>query len=162
MKTNTAILVVVATVAIGGALFISSDGVKNQAEPVVRSQVESAITIEEGPYDFGEIDIYGGVVETNFSLTNTGVEDVAITDGTTSCGCTNAELEGIRFGMHEVMSREFVIPAGETKLLKVIYDPLAHGPSGVGLAQRSVYLKTNSLTTPTLEVRIKALVTNNN
>jgi len=125
-------------------------------------QSSSTLSSAEKIFDFGEIDIYGGTVETEFPLTNEGSDDIIITSGTTSCGCTDGEIGGISFGMHEKMSEKFTIPAGETKNLKVIYDPMAHGPSGVGLAQRSVFLKTNSTVTPELEVRIKTMVTKTN
>jgi hypothetical protein len=153
-----AVLILSVAVLIGGGLVVFSG---NQ-EKIEKVQSLSTLSSNKEIYDFGEIDIFGGTVETEFALTNEGSEDVVITSGTTSCGCTNAEIGGIAFGMHQNMSREFTIPAGETKNLKVIYDPMAHGPSGVGLAQRSVFLETNSSATPELEVRIKAMVTNSN
>ena len=162
MKPNAITWTILAAVVLGGAFLLSSTTPQEGVAPDNQIQVASALTVDKELHDFGEVDIYGGVVTTEFQLTNTGTEDVTITDGTTSCGCTNAEIGGIGFGMHEEMARDFVIPGGETKPLTVIYDPLAHGPSGVGLAQRSVYLATNSSVTPELEVRIKALVTDSN
>jgi len=162
MKINTTLLLIIAPVIIvGGVMIFSSD---NSSENQTQSNTNSAsvLLVDRPLHDFGEIDIYGGKVTTEFMLTNEGFEDISITDGTTSCGCTEGEIGGISFGMHEGMKSSFAILAGETKPLTVIYDPLAHGPSGVGLAQRSVYLKTDSLATPQLEVRIKALVVNNN
>jgi len=129
------------------------------AEVKEEINVSSVLTSDKSIYDFGDIDIFGGKVTTEFILTNTGTEDIIILNGVTSCGCTEAEIDGILFGMHEGMSNEVVVKAGDTIPMKVIYDPLAHGPSGVGLAQRSVFLKTNSSATPELEVRIKAMVT---
>lgn len=159
MKTNTIVWVVVGIVVIGGAFMLSS---RDAEAPGSEMQVVSAVGVDRQLHDFGEIDINGGLVTTDFTLTNEGSEDVMITNGTTSCGCTTAEIGGIDFGMHEGMASSLTIPAGESRDLTVIFDPLAHGPAGVGLAQRSVYLQTNSSFTPQLEVRIKALVTNNN
>jgi len=161
MKKNV-VLIIVAVILIGGGFAIfSGDGNGNQ-EKIEKVQSSSTLSSDKEIYDFGDIDIFGGTVETEFALTNEGADDIVITGGTTSCGCTNGEIGGISFGMHEKMRGEFTIPAGETKNLKVIYDPMAHGPSGVGLAQRSVFLKTNSTVTPELEVRIKAMVTKTN
>lgn len=157
MKTNTTLLIIIGAIVIGGGIFFFSGDGAQTVEPVVVANT-STLTVNKQLHDFGEIDIFGGVVTTEFALTNEGTEDIIVKEGTTSCGCTNAELGGISFGMHEAMNKEFVIPAGETKNLTVVYDPLAHGPSGTGLAQRSVSLKTNSDTTPELEVRIKAMV----
>jgi len=161
MKTNTALIIVIAAVLIGGGIILFSDGDKQTVE-VQETVSTSVLSADREIHDFGEIDIFSGLVTTTFALTNEGSEPITVKEGTTSCGCTNAELEGISFGMHEKMNKEFVIPAGETKDLIVLYDPLAHGPSGTGLAQRSVFLKTNSSVTPELEVRIKAMVTKTN
>lgn len=161
MKTNIAILIVIGLVIVGGGIWAFSEDGNNQ-EKIEQVQSSSVLVSDREMHDFGDIDIMGGNVETEFALTNTGTDDVVITGGTTSCGCTNGEIGGISFGMHTKMKDEFTIPAGETKNLTVIYDPLAHGPSGVGLAQRSVFLKTNSTETPELEVRIKAMVTKTN
>lgn len=157
MKINTALLIIIAAVVIGGGImFFSGDNA--QEVKIVETVSASTLSVDKQLHDFGEIDIFSGVVTTEFALTNEGSDDIVVSEGTTSCGCTNAELGGISFGMHEKMSREFIIPAGETKNLTVIYDPLAHGPNGTGLAQRSVFLKTNSHAIPELEVRIKAMV----
>ncbi len=161
MKLNTVLWIVVLVIAgVSALIFLGGDISVSKTE--VNTQSSSALVAEEPFYDFGEVDIFSGKVTTNFPLTNEGVEDIAIKDGTTSCSCTEGEIGGIRFGMHENMSKAFIIPAGETRSLTVIYDPLKHGPSGVGLAERSIYLRTNSTVTPELEVRIRAMVTNNN
>lgn len=148
------ILIILVVVLVGGSFLFFPNEQKVESS--------SVLSIDTILYDFGEIDIYGGNVTTKFLLTNEGTEDIIIIDGTTSCGCTTAEIEGISFGMHEKMDEDFVIPAGQSISMTVIYDPLAHGPSGVGLVQRSVFLKTNSKETPKLEVRIKAFVVNDN
>ena len=44
-------------------------------------------------------------------------------------------------------------------MLEAVFDPAAHGPSGVGLAQRYVYLETNSAKSPKLEISFQAMVT---
>jgi len=157
MKTNIALIIVIGAIVIGGGIMIFS-GNNNQTVEIQETISSSVLAVDRELHDFGEIDIFNGVVTTTFALTNEGTDDIMVTEGTTSCGCTDGEIGGISFGMHEKMSKEFVIPAGETKDLTVIYDPLAHGPSGTGLAQRSVFLKTNSSATPELEVRIKAMV----
>lgn len=161
MKTNTTLLIIIGAVVIGGGILLFSGNNDQAAEPVAVVSA-STLTVDRQIHDFGEIDIFSGVVTTTFALMNEGSEDIVVNEGTTSCGCTDAEIGGISFGMHEAMNKEFVIPAGETKDLTVIYDPLAHGPSGTGLAQRSVFLKTNSDVTPELEVRIKAMVIKEN
>ncbi|PIR88808.1 MAG: hypothetical protein COU09_00310 [Candidatus Harrisonbacteria bacterium CG10_big_fil_rev_8_21_14_0_10_44_23] len=156
MKSNTLTAIVVAVVLIGGAYFLVNGS--SSTGDVAKSA--SAISLDREIHDFGEIDIYGGLVTTDFTLTNEGSEDVVITAATTSCACTSGEIDGALFGMHDQISGDIVVPAGESKTLKAIYDPLAHGPSGVGLVNRILYLQTNSEVTPTVEARIRALVVN--
>ena len=55
-------------------------------------------------------------------------------------------------------SADMEVPAGESVKVEVIYDPALHGPSGVGLAQRSVYIETNSKVAPRLELKFQAMV----
>lgn len=158
MKTNRALIIVIVAIVIGGGIMAFS-GDNSQDTKVVDVASASTLSTDRQIHDFGEIDIFSGVVTTTFVLTNEGTEDIIVSEGTTSCGCTNAELEGVGFGMHEKMNKDVIVPAGEKRDLTVIYNPLAHGPNGTGLAQRSVFLKTNSSVTPELEVRIKAMVT---
>ncbi|MBI2003293.1 MAG: hypothetical protein HYS76_01805, partial [Candidatus Wildermuthbacteria bacterium] len=65
------------------------------------------------------------------------------------------------FGMpgHGASTARVTVAAGETLTLRTVFDPAAHGPSGVGLAERGVYLETNSKETPKVEVLLRAQVT---
>jgi len=119
----------------------------------------SAIVVENDSYDFGDIDIFGGKVSTDYILANTGSEDVVVTNGITSCGCTEGEIAGENFGMHFDISQSVTIPVNSSVHLTAIYDPLAHGPSATGPVTRTIMLKTNSSLTPELEVRFTANVT---
>ena len=87
-----------------------------------------------------------------------GTEDVTILSGVTSCMCTEGEIDNLRFGMHESSGTTIVIPAGGEKILKATFDPLAHGPEGVGAIKRDVVLKTNSTETPQIKVVFAANV----
>ncbi len=115
-------------------------------------EVASAITIIESSHDFGDINIFDGKVSTTYILENNGTEDVVILSGVTSCMCTEGEIDGLEFGMHESSGKTVVVPAGKKKILTTTFDPLAHGPNGVGKIKREVLLKTNSTETP--EVRV--------
>jgi len=52
------------------------------------------------------------------------------------------------------------VKPGESVVVETIFDPAAHGPSGVGLAERSVYLESNSQKSPKLELKFSAVVIN--
>ncbi|MCB9326405.1 MAG: DUF1573 domain-containing protein [Lewinellaceae bacterium] len=161
MKTDKITLIsIISLVVLVVILMVAAPG-KNSQSNKVEAVATSALVADKELFDFGEIDIFGGKVTTQFSLTNNGSEDITILAGTTSCACTDADIGGITFGMHERMKDTLVVPAGGTENMNVIYDPLAHGPDATGLIQRSVFLKTNSDMTPEVEVRIKAMVIKN-
>ncbi len=136
--------------------FYSSNSNKNEI-----SQVSSAISVVENSYDFGDIDIFGGKVETVYTLKNEGTEDVVITSGYTSCMCTEGIVGDLTFGMHGNSGNEVVIPAGGTETLRAIFDPLAHGPEGIGPIKRELFLETNSTATPEIKVTFSGNVTKN-
>lgn len=122
------------------------------------TNVASAIIVAEPPYDFGDIDIFGGKVRTTYTLKNEGTEDVTIVSAQTSCMCTEGEIDELKFGMHQSNVKDVVIPAGGEKTLTATYDPLAHGPSGTGKVTRELMLKTNSSETPVVLVKFIANV----
>ncbi|MBU6414743.1 hypothetical protein KGQ34_00665, partial [Patescibacteria group bacterium] len=83
----------------------------------------------------------------------------------TSCMCTNAYIESVgrekgpfgMEGMGYVPPANEIIKAGESRGIKVVYDPNAHGPAGVGAIDRLIYLTDG--TGGTLQLEIKAEVT---
>ena len=160
MKTNTTLLIIISAVLVAGGVLIFS-GDTNQSRETEAVKSSSSLSVDRNDHDFGEIDIFAGTVETDFILTNEGSEDVTIIAGTTSCGCTNGSIEGISFGMHEKMSGQVIVKAGESKSVTAVYDPLAHGPSGTGKVTRQLFLKTNSEATPEIELKVSANVVKN-
>jgi len=75
--------------------------------------------------------------------------------------CTEGKIDNFTFGMHGQSGGTVVIPAGESKVLTAIYDPLAHGPEGTGPITRELALKTNSTITPEVVVRFSGNVIKN-
>lgn len=131
----------------------------NEGTSVDSSRIVSAITVDRTSHDFGDIDIFGGKVSTTYTLKNTGEQSVRITSAVTSCMCTEGEIEGMRFGMHNNSSQAVIIPAGKESVLTAIFDPLAHGPDGTGRVTRQLMLETDSSITPKIQVRFSANVT---
>ena len=148
--------ILILVILLGAALFFAPDGKKIKIEQ--KREVASVVITEPLSYDFGDIDIFGGKVMTSYALKNTGTEDVTILSGVTSCMCTEGEIDNLRFGMHESSGTTIVIPAGGEKILKATFDPLAHGPEGVGPIKRDIVLKTNSTETPQIKVVFAANV----
>ena len=133
----------------------------NDKAAAVATSVSSAISVTEQPYDFGDIDIFGGKVSTTYTLKNEGSEDVTITQAATSCMCTEGEIAGLSFGMHGSDVKSVVIPAGGEEVVTAVYDPLAHGPNGTGPVTRELMLKTNSTESPEVRLKFSANVIKN-
>jgi hypothetical protein len=144
-------------VLIIGFVAISSNSDSNNLSEAVGVS-NSKIVVLEPPYDFGDIEIFDGKVDTTYTLKNEGTEAVTITKAGTSCMCTEGVIAGLTFGMHGSDVDSVTIPAGGEEIVTAIYDPLAHGPSGTGPVTRMLQLETNSTETPQIELRFSANV----
>jgi len=164
MKTNT-IIISIALVVIAGWGVTALLPEKNAA-----AQVTAPLTAQESFYDFGTITMKDGLVDTEYTLTNEGDEPLTIGKVYTSCMCTTASItesngtEKGKFGMpgHRgiLTTANTTVAPGESVTVTAVFDPNAHGPAGTGLAQRSIFLETDSTKTPEVELRFKAMVTN--
>jgi len=164
MKTT---IIIVGVAIIAAILVILPNFASNSGGNQVSA---SSLVATETLYDFGEIPLQGGLVKTQFELTNKGTDPITVGKVYTSCMCTTAsitESDGNKigkFGMPghkgQLNRADSVVAPGESITVTAVFDPAAHGPSGVGLAQRSVYLETDSSETPKVELRFKAMVNN--
>jgi len=139
----------------------------NESTKSYLAKTEGVLTAEKKLYDFGTISMKDGNVSTTFQVSNLSSEDTNLKSISTSCMCTVAYIMGLDgnkkgpFGMvghGGAMSKtNEMIKAGETRNIEVIYDPNAHGPAGVGMIDRLVYLETENGNK--LQLEIKANVT---
>jgi hypothetical protein len=130
---------------------------------------QGALTALENSFDFGQIRMGDGTVAHQYTLANNTGEAVTIQKVYTSCMCTTAALldpSGVVLGTFSMPGHGGASPAanikvepGHTVTVNAVFDPAAHGPSGVGLASRTVYLETNSAPSPKLELAFRAMVT---
>lgn len=131
----------------------NAKGIPEDAQELANSdtlRTSSALTAEEKFYDFGIISMKNGLVTKLFKVTNSGGQDIQLPSLTTSCMCTKAyfvESDGRKSGpfgmpgMGIVPKLNKTIKAGESANVEVVYDPNAHGPAGVGMIDRFVYLE---------------------
>lgn len=128
----------------------------------------SALVAAERSFDFQTVSMKDGKVSHEFQVRNNGESPVNVTKVYTSCMCTAAVIidsSGKRYGIfgmqgHGGSSRVNIeVAPGESVVVEAIFDPAAHGPSGVGLVRRSIYLETNSAKSPKLEFSFQAMVT---
>jgi len=131
-----------------------------------QNQIKSStLLLAESFYDFGTISMAAGKVSHKFNIENAGDESLKLKKMYTSCMCTQAFFKTDRsrrgpFGMpgHGVVpSLNETLEANQDAEIEVIFDPAAHGPSGVGPISRIVYLEDES--GQVSQIRISAVVT---
>lgn len=156
---------------IGAALFvalIALFALGGNSQTRVAEASQGMLMTEAPSYDFGTVSMKDGNVTHRYTVTNAGPEEVIITKVYTSCMCTEANITDARgkqfqgYGMQghgPLRKANIAVAPGERITVEAVYDPAAHGPSGIGLADRTIFLETNSVETPTFELRFRAMVT---
>ena len=129
----------------------------------------SSLVATETNFDFNKISMEDGDVSHNFKLKNNGTEPVEIGRIYTSCACTTAyviDSSGKKYGKfgmpgHSGLreSADVKVNPGKSVLIEAVFNPAFHGLSGIGFAQRSIYVETNSAKSPKLEFSFQATVT---
>ncbi len=160
------------TLAIGTIILFIMFGImfwgrNSQETKVSQNENEaSVLSVSEKLYDFGTISMKNGLVDHVFKLTNSSGKDILLKKVVTSCMCTSAYITGVNgekgpFKMEGMGGinppANETIKVGESLNVRVVYDPNAHGPAGVGVIDRFVYL--TDVSGKTLQLEIKAQVT---
>ena len=173
-EKNKIILFVSVIIVLLASLFLYGVPVKNEDQEINRVertdlspvQTENVLLANEVLYDFGVISMKNGDVSKTFKVVNSADEDITLPSLTTSCMCTSAFFIGSDGnksgpfgmpGMGFVPKLNKIIKAGESADVEVVYNPNAHGPAGVGIIDRFVYLESS--TGEKLQFEIKANVT---
>lgn len=121
--------------------------------PAKQEPPPTPLKAEVATRDLGTVGISNGLVETEFRVTNTADEPTWLAAAYTSCMCTEVTLEFADgsiegpFGMpgHELPVRlERALEPGETFMARATFDPMAHGPDGVGPTQRAIALHSGN------------------
>ena len=163
-KTKTIIISIIIVLGFVGLMLW---GRSSQTTGALQNPGEiSSLSALEKLYDFGTISMKNGLVDHVFRVTNSSDKDILVKKISTSCMCTNVYIESIGgekgpCGMEGhggyVPPANETIRTGESRELKVVYDPNAHGPAGVGAINRFIYLTDEF--GDTLQLEIKAVVT---
>ena len=156
MKNLITLVLIIAALLVG--LFFwkgnKSSGTGNEVLATIQGDTTQATITEPIPaYDFGLVSMAKGNVEHDFAITNTTDSDITINQAETSCMCTEALLklpDGKEMGPYGMsghgssFSRSVgaVIKPGEVINVRVIFDPAAHGPAGIGKIERVVTLSS--------------------
>lgn len=111
-------------------------------------------------YDWGDINISGGDLEYVFQVRNSGDDNLILNGALTSCMCTTAIYEfssgqSPSFGMHNNSSDwTHELKSGEEFQVKIVFDPMAHGPTATGPITREITLLSSSKTNSNLELKL--------
>jgi len=134
----------------------------SEAQGVI-AQPTGQLTAVETKYDFGTISMKDALVNREFTVTNSTASDILISTIVTSCMCTTAyivDAEGSfrgPFGMPghggTVPPANEIIKAGESTVIRVVYDPNAHGPAGVGPFVRQITVTDSTGKAVQFEIR---------
>lgn len=160
---KTIIAVALMAVGIIGLMWWGRVAQKSAGATVSQS---SELTASEKMYDFGTISMKNGLVTKDFIVTNSTRKDIYLSSLVTSCMCTKAywvDPLGTTKGPFGMPGMGFVPPlneilkSGESRIVRAVYDPNAHGPAGVGPINRFLTLTDSS--GGKIQFEIKALVT---
>ncbi len=132
-----------------------SSSAKVEANGAARAEVNSTT------YDWGKIGINDGNAEAEFEIKNSGSEVLKLYNVTTSCACTTAQIitadqASPLFGMHTKSDYVAEVSPGKIARLKVIFDPLFHGPNGLGPITRTITVATNDQNNQNLTFNLSA------
>lgn len=115
------------------------------------TQKAGALVSMRPSLDLGTVSMAAGKVPFSYLVRNAGTEPLTISRIYTSCMCTNATLVTASerkgpFGMpgHGLPNTlKATLAPGESANLMVLFDPAAHGPSGLGRIERFVTLESD-------------------
>lgn len=164
--TTLYVLIVLTLAAIGFGVYRSQGNVvKAQATPEGPRAAQPGRLVSLRPsIDLGTVPMKAGTVSFRYLLKNSGEAPLTINRISTSCMCTTATLVTAKgrkgpFGMpgHGPNATKALLEPAELAELEVVFDPAAHGPSGLGRIERAVTLE--SAEAPPLELRMVAMVT---
>ena len=169
MKSTTIITVLAAVLVFAGLFawgYAGKGGTAASVQNAAGSNAGGPLVAPESFYNFGTISMKNGDVSHDFTITNPTSKDIMVPTLVTSCMCTTAfivEPDGSAKGPFRMPGMGYVPPAnelikaGESRTIRVIYNPNAHGPAGVGRINRFAILTDESGNT--LQLEVKAVVT---
>jgi|SRR3989344_3564598 len=154
---------IIAIVAVTLSLLVGVVLLAGKMSSSAKVEASSDAQAEVGPmsYDWGKIGINNGQAEAVFEIKSNGSQPLKLFNIVTSCACTTAQtiVEGQGsplFDMHSQSTYVTEIPPGSTAQLKVVFDPLFHGPNGLGPITRQITVATNDANNPKLEFSLSA------
>lgn len=145
------VLAALTAIAISFGIYVSQQkAAHQQAMRESQPAQTGALAALKPRVELGTVSMAAGKVPYQYLIKNTAATPVTINRIFTSCMCTVATLvAGTErkgpFGMPGhggSNSLKAVLAPGEVATLEVVFDPAAHGPSGLGRVERSVIVES--------------------
>lgn len=149
-KSIIGIIVIIVIILVGAIVYGYQQSADSDAEILSNSNsnIQSGphIVIEPATHDFGLVK-FGDVPEYTFIVKNIGNQILEVNGVTTSCACTNGEIDNMS-----------IVPGGQANLL-VSFNPAIHGDdTDMGELTRTIYISTNDPNKEEVEAKIYAEV----
>lgn len=164
-KKFAILTIAVALVVLVVAYILISGGDKSTQEVKVASyqstdQQKPQVKTENTVADLGQMKVSEQKSE-DFKVENVGQKPLQLSNITSSCGCTVAQVVvdgqvSEEFGMHSKSSQVFEIAPGEAVIVRVTYRPYVMPVSGP--VDREVYVDTNDPISQKLIFKVTANV----
>ncbi len=160
-RTRWAAVAAVAAVLAGA--YMAARGLGYVAGPSAGVSQPPILLVSRANYDLGTVSQAKGLLTVEMRVANGGAGELVISEMETSCGCTRAAIvaggvPGPWFGMrgHGEWPTGWSarLGAGEEAVLRVQYDPDAHGPYR-GPIDRLVVIYSNDPRQPQARVRLQ-------
>ncbi len=156
-------MVVAAVVVLSAGAYMAAREFGYFGEPSTRGRQAPTLRVSPSNYDLGTVSQAKGLVTVEMKVANAGARELVISEMETSCGCTRAAIvtrgaPGPWFGMRGhgewPPGPAARLGPGEEAILRVQYDPDAHGPYR-GPIDRLVVIYSNDPQQPQARVRLQ-------
>ncbi len=148
-KIKSSLIIILPILAILVLFWLGGKAKPTETAQLGSNSQSATLIASEPKFNFGSVSMAAGKVNHLFAFKNTTAEPIQITRVYTSCMCTTALLkingtEEGPFGMPghmPVPSIDKTLAPGEEASIEAIFDPAAHGPSGLGHIERSILVE---------------------
>lgn len=154
-------IVIVTIVVIGGIILASYySSSKAPTQYNLTDKIRPRLEISQKDFDLGKMKLSDDKT-VEITIKNVGEKPLAISDFTTSCGCTLVQVfidddKSPKFSLHNKVTWQRDLELGQDALAKVTYQPKLMPVEGE--VKRTVFFKTNDPENLNVQINLKAFV----
>lgn len=153
-------IIFAALILAGAIVFAATQTTKQPQTYGVSDEFRPQVEVDKVVSDLGQM-LVSDIKTADFNIKNIGARPLVISNITTSCGCTFAQVEidgqkSPRFSMHTTAVWTGEIAPGQGAKITAIYEPAIMPVKGK--VERMVYIKTNDPARQNLTMTVTAVV----